>query len=73
MTIKYPFTRNGVQMFLEDTYEDIMHDLHHKDYDLSERALFITIGDKQIKIEMFAETYEALEELLNHLITIEEE
>lgn len=66
MTIKYPFSKEGVKWFADDTINDIMNALENdnqNDFDI-----FITIGDREIKIPLAPETYEMLEKFLENTI-----
>lgn len=71
MTIKYPFSKDGVKWFADDTINDIMNAIENgntEDFDL-----FITIGNREIKIPLAPETYEALEKFLENTIKEMEE
>lgn len=66
MAIKYPFTKEGVEWFRDDTINDIMNAIENgntEDFDL-----FITIGNREIKIPLAPETYETLEKFLENTI-----
>ena len=66
MTIKYPFSKEGVKWFADDTINDIMNALENgstEDFDI-----FITIGNREIKIPLAPETYEMLEKFLENTI-----
>lgn len=62
MTIKYPLSVDGVKMFEDDTLHDIMNAIHKgnaDDYDI-----FVTIGNREIRIPINAETFDELTTLL---------
>lgn len=64
MTIKYPFCSAGVKMFLDDTIHDIL-DGNTEDCDI-----FVTIGNREIRIPIAPESYEHLERMLNDFVDI---
>lgn len=76
MTIKYPFTKDGIKWFEDDTLADIMNHLNNDNpYDRNENIkdfnIFVTVGNREIIIPMMPETYEALTDFLKN--TLEEE
>ena len=69
MTIKYPFTKDGVQWFEDDTLADIMNHLEHDDPDnrnesISDFNIFVTIGNREIKVPLLPEVFEEMTEFL---------
>ena len=76
MTIKSPFTKDGIKWFEDDTLADIMNHLNNDNpYDRNENIkdfnIFVTVGNREIIIPMMPETYEALTDFLKN--TLEEE
>ena len=67
MEIKYPFSRKGVKWFLDDSINDIFSDdfAHAEDCDI-----FVTINNRQLRIPLAPESYEALECMLNDFVDI---
>lgn len=61
MEIKYQFTKEGINAFLEDALADIFAELekdgggHPEDYDF-----YITCGDRSIRVPCLSDTYENL-------------
>lgn len=70
MTIKYPFTREGVTAFLETALADTFHALETGG---DVNPIVISVGDWEIVIPMFAEQYEELNDYLKRAIETEEE
>ena len=66
MTIKYPFSKEGVKWFADDTINDIMNALENGSTE--DLDIFITIGNREIKIPLAPETYEMLEKFLENTI-----
>ena len=57
--IKYAFTADGVNAFLESVWGDIVHALDRDDLD--DLDIFITIGNREIKIPITADNIETVE------------
>lgn len=73
MTIKYPFTKDGVKWFEDDTLADIMNALEHDDPNercesIEDFNIFITIGNREIRVPLFPETFEDVTELLKNAV-----
>lgn len=69
MTIKYPFTKDGVKWFEDDTLSDIMNHLNNDDPNdrhesVEDFNIFITIGNREIIVPMFPETFESITDFL---------
>lgn len=65
MTIKYPFTKDGVKWFEDDTLADIMNNLEHDDPNdrnesINDFNIFITVGNREITIPLLPETFEEM-------------
>lgn len=60
--IKYQLTPESAAAFLEsvlaDTYEALTNET------IEDQAVFVTVGNREIKIPMYAAVYEALEEFV---------
>lgn len=75
MTIKYPFTKDGIKWFEDDTLADIMNHLNNDDPNdrhesIADFNIFITIGNREVIVPMFPETFESITEFLKN--TLEE-
>ena len=73
MTIKYPFTKDGIQWFEDDTLSDIMHNLEHDDPNdrnecINDFNIFITVGNREIKIPLQPETFEEMTAFLKNAL-----
>ena len=66
MTIKYPFRKEGVKWFADDTINDIMNAIENGDP--NDFNIFITIGNREIEIPLAPETYETLENFLENIL-----
>jgi hypothetical protein len=69
MTIKYPFTKDGVKWFEDDTLADIMNHLNNDDPNdrhesITDFNIFITIGNREIIVPMIPESFESITEFL---------
>lgn len=79
MTIKYPFTNDGVKWFEDDTLADIMNHLNNdepndRNESITDFNIFITIGNREVIVPMLPETFESITEFLkNTLEELEEE
>lgn len=79
MTIKYPFTKDGIKWFEDDTLADIMNHLNNDDPNdrhesITDFNIFITIGNREVIVPMLPETFENITEFLkNTLEELEEE
>ena len=67
MTIKYPFTRDGIKLFMDTAYDDIFAALENGTVS-SDHDIFITIGNKEIQIPSLAWAYEMLGYYLKEVI-----
>lgn len=67
MTIKYPFTGDGIKWFANDTLADTMNRL---DYGAEPNDISIKIGSRYITVPMCPEAYENLSKFLKD--TLEE-
>ena len=73
MTIKYPFTKDGIQWFEDDTLSDIMNNLEHDDPNdrnesITDFNIFITVGSREIKIPLQPETFEEMTTFLKNAL-----
>lgn len=68
MTIKYPFTHDGVKLFMESAYDDIFAALEAGNVS-ADHDIFITIGNREIKLPSTAWAYQCLEEYLQEVAT----
>ena len=73
MTIKYPFTKDGIQWFEDDTLSDIMNNLEHDDPNdrnesITDFNIFITVGSREIKIPLQPETFEEMTAFLKNAL-----
>ena len=73
MTIKYPFTKDGIQWFEDDTLADIMNNLEHDDPNgrnesINDFNIFITVGSREIKIPLQPETFEEMTAFLKNAL-----
>ena len=61
MVVRYQFNKKGVEMFCDDTINDIMNALNSEENEaINEYNFFITIGSREIIIPCEAENYELL-------------
>jgi hypothetical protein len=67
MTIKYPFTHDGVKLFMEFAYADIFAALDRGD--TTTDPIVITIGKREIEVPNTAWAYQCLEEYLQEVAT----
>lgn len=71
MLIKYPFTLESVEAFAASTLEETLNAI---DNGLgADQDIFITIGNREIKIPMNADTFSALDDFLKNCLTLEAE
>ncbi len=75
MAIKYPFTKEGIKWFGDDTLADIMNHLNNDDPNnrhesINDFNIFITIGNREVIVPMLPETFESITEFLKN--TLEE-
>lgn len=70
MVIKYPFTKDGIQWFEEDTLADIMNDLENDSpiESTNDLNIFITVGSREIKIPLLPETFEEMTTFLKNAL-----
>lgn len=61
--IKYNFTPNGVAAFLAAVWDEIFYTLEN-DGPMEDLDIFVTVGDREIKIPANAIAFEALETFL---------
>lgn len=61
--IKYDFTPDGVAAFLDAVWGDIFHTLE-TDGPMSDLDIFVTVGNREIRIPANAVAFEALETFL---------
>lgn len=69
MTIKYPFSTDGIKWFEEDTINDIMNHLesdnpNDRNEDINDFNIFVTIGNREIIIPLLPECHENTIEFL---------
>ena len=74
-TCKYDFTRAGVKMFANDSYDLIFSALEEKNeyFNISELDIKITIGNLEIEIPCLAHDVEAFFDALADVAIIHEE
>lgn len=60
MTIKYPLSTHGITTFQSDVYNDAMESLQEE----GEISITIIVNNREITLPLYAETYDALETLL---------
>lgn len=73
MTIKYPFTKDGIKWFEDDTLADIMNNLEHDDPNdrnesINDFNIFITVGNREIMIPLLPETFEEMTTFLKYAL-----
>ena len=73
MTIKYPFTKDGIKWFENDTLSDIMNNLEHDDPNnrnecITDFNIFITVGSREIMIPLLPETFEEMTDFLKNAL-----
>lgn len=70
MVIKYPFTKDGIQWFEEDTLADVMNSLENDNPNESNNDLniFITVGSREIMIPLLPETFEEMTTFLKNAL-----
>lgn len=68
--IRYQFTKEGIEAFEQDTLHDIFTEMDKQDAHLEDFDIFITIGNREIIIPIFAQAHD---ELIDYLKSIEEE
>jgi hypothetical protein len=68
MTIKYPFTHDGIKLFMQSAYDDIFAALASNDIS-TDHDIFITIGNREIKVPSTAWAYQCMEEYLHEVAT----
>lgn len=63
---EYDFSRVGIQKLYSDTLDAVFSALdgENKDYTIEELNINITIGDKQISVPMYADSFEGLFDFL---------
>ena len=67
-TINYPFNREGVQWFCNDTIHEIFNALETADNSaINDFDFFITIGNREIVIPCDSEAYEMLTDTLKEI------
>lgn len=65
MVVRYQFNKKGVEMFCDDTINDIMNALNTEEENaVNEFNFYITIGNREIIIPCEAQNYEILTEAL---------
>lgn len=69
MTIKYPFTKDGIKWFEDDTLADIMNHLNNDDPNdrhesITDFNIFVTIGNREIIVPMIPESFESITDFL---------
>ena len=67
MTIKYPFTRDGIKLFMQSAYDDIFTALEAGTVS-TDHDIFITIGNKEIQVPSLAWAYQCMEEYLEEVV-----
>jgi len=70
MKIKYAFTREGIEAFLDSVLGDTFHAIETGGHVENIR---ISVGNREIEIPMLAEQYEELHNYLHNAIETEEE
>ena len=73
MTIKYPFTTDGIQWFENDTLADIMNrleqdDPNNRNEDITDFNIFVTVGSREIMIPLLPETFGEMTEFLKNAL-----
>lgn len=68
MTIKYPFNHQGVKLFMQSAYDDIFTALEAGTVS-ADHDIYITIGNKEIRLPSTAWAYQCLEEYLQEVAT----
>ncbi len=71
MLIKYPFTPESVEAFTGSTLAETLEAIDAGDAE--DQDIFITIGNREIKIPMNADTFSALEDFLKNCLALEAE
>lgn len=67
MPIKYPFTRDGVKLFMEYAYEDIFAALDRGEAETD--PIVVTIGQREMVVPNTAWAYQMLEDYLHEVLT----
>ena len=71
MMVKYPFSDSGVKYFLDDTIHDIFRVLHGEvEDDINDFDIFVTIGNREVRIPLTPESYECVEHKLRDSVDI---
>ena len=73
MTIKYPFTKDGVKWFEDDTLADVMNHLENDNPDdrnesIKDFNIFITVGSREIMVPLLPETFEEMTAFLKNAL-----
>lgn len=66
MTTKYPFTKDGVKLFMQSAYDDIFTALEAGTVS-ADHDIFITIGNKGVRLPSTAWAYQCMEEYLEEV------
>ena len=66
MPIRYPFTKDGVKLFMEYAYADIFAALDRGDPTTDQ--IYITIGQREIVVPNTAWAYQMLEDYLQEVV-----
>ena len=68
MTIKYPLSAHGIAQYESDVYNDAMESLQER----GEISITIIVNNREISAPLYAETFEALTELLKTMEDLEQ-
>ena len=60
MQTRYQFTKDGIAAFKQDTLNDIFDEMEKGGENIGDFDIFLTIGDRTIRIPTFAEVYEEM-------------
>lgn len=68
--IRYQLNLEGIDAFERDTLHDIFTEMDKPNAHMEDYDIFITIGNREIKIPIFAQAHD---ELMDYLKSMEEE
>ncbi len=67
MEIKYAFTADGIKTFEQDTLDDIFAEMDKGGNHIDDFDIFITIGNREIRLPICADAHAGIIELLQQI------
>lgn len=67
MPTKYSFTQYGIKAFEQDTLNDIFEEMEKGGHRIEDYDIFITIGEREIRLPICADAHNGIVELLQQI------